>query len=49
MEVETGFYREESIMLLRRFYVRENDRAPIPKAKANRILKTDIPPCQILI
>lgn len=31
--------RSECIMLLRRFYVRENERAPNPKKKAKRILK----------
>ncbi|KAJ3179398.1 tRNA(adenine34) deaminase [Geranomyces variabilis] len=41
---EGGIYREEAIMMLRRFYVRENDHAPEPKRKANRILKEDIAP-----
>ena len=33
-------YRPECIMLLRQFYVRENDKAPNPKKKAKRILKS---------
>ncbi|KAK1922625.1 putative tRNA specific adenosine deaminase [Papiliotrema laurentii] len=41
---EGGFYREEAIMLLRRFYMSENQNAPNPKRKATRVLKTDIPP-----
>ncbi|KAI9199407.1 tRNA specific adenosine deaminase [Polychytrium aggregatum] len=36
---EGGFLRDEAIMMLRRFYVRENDHAPVPKKKPNRILK----------
>ena len=32
-------YRTECIMLLRKFYVRENDKAPNPKKKTKRILK----------
>lgn len=32
-------YRPECVMLLRRFYMRENERAPKPKAKKNRVLK----------
>ncbi|KAI9338545.1 cytidine deaminase-like protein [Obelidium mucronatum] len=38
-EVESGLYKEEAIMMLRRFYLRENDRAPNPKKKNNRVLK----------
>ncbi|KAF9257773.1 cytidine deaminase-like protein [Marasmius fiardii PR-910] len=37
-----GFRREEAIMILRRFYITENTNAPVPKSKANRILKTEI-------
>ncbi|KAM3160706.1 CMP/dCMP-type deaminase domain-containing protein [Lachancea thermotolerans] len=33
-----GILRKEAIMLLRYFYVRENERSPKPKAKANRKL-----------
>ncbi|ORY94468.1 cytidine deaminase-like protein [Syncephalastrum racemosum] len=36
-----GFFREEAILLLRKFYVRENNHAPVPKKKSNRVLKTD--------
>ncbi|KAI0289529.1 cytidine deaminase-like protein [Russula brevipes] len=38
-----GYCREEAIMILRRFYVTENMNAPTPRAKTNRVLKTDIP------
>jgi tRNA-specific adenosine deaminase 2 len=37
-----GIFREEAIMLLRRFYVQENEKAPVPKQKGERLLKTDI-------
>ncbi|SLM40351.1 trna-specific adenosine deaminase subunit tad2 [Lasallia pustulata] len=40
-----GLFREEAIMLLRRFYVQENDKAPEPKGKKTRELKTEILPC----
>ncbi|SMN20809.1 similar to Saccharomyces cerevisiae YJL035C TAD2 Subunit of tRNA-specific adenosine-34 deaminase [Maudiozyma saulgeensis] len=40
-----GIYRKEAIMLLRYFYVRENDHAPKPKVKKERILdKETFPP-----
>ncbi|KAK0234259.1 cytidine deaminase-like protein [Armillaria fumosa] len=39
-----GYLREESIMILRRFYITENTNAPVPKSKANRVLKTEILP-----
>ncbi|KAF8175393.1 cytidine deaminase-like protein [Pholiota molesta] len=39
-----GFCREEAIMILRRFYITENTNAPVPRSKANRVLKTDINP-----
>ncbi|KAI0329965.1 cytidine deaminase-like protein [Cubamyces sp. BRFM 1775] len=39
-----GYMREEAIMILRRFYITENTNAPVPKSKANRVLKTEIPP-----
>lgn len=42
--VHGGIFREEAIMLLRRFYVQENEKAPVPKTKGNRKLKTDIQP-----
>ncbi|KAI8872221.1 cytidine deaminase-like protein [Ramicandelaber brevisporus] len=38
---ESGYLRDEAILMLRQFYVRENDHAPAPKKKANRVLKTD--------
>jgi len=37
-----GLRREEAILLLRRFYMTENQNAPVPKSKANRLLKNDI-------
>ena len=37
--VRYGLMKTESILLLRRFYLRENDRAPSPRKKGNRILK----------
>ncbi|SCV05507.1 LANO_0H09010g1_1 [Lachancea nothofagi CBS 11611] len=40
-----GILRKEAIMLLRYFYVRENERSPKPRAKANRKLdKSKFPP-----
>ncbi|KAF8548936.1 cytidine deaminase-like protein [Imleria badia] len=39
-----GYLREDTIMILRQFYVTENTNAPVPKHKATRVLKTDIPP-----
>lgn len=32
-------FRGECVMLLRRFYVRENEKAPNPKKKTKRVLK----------
>ncbi|KAK2462289.1 hypothetical protein APHAL10511_005595 [Amanita phalloides] len=37
-----GYCRDEAIIILRRFYITENANAPVPKSKANRILKTEI-------
>lgn len=34
-----GLYRKEAIMLLRRFYIQENENAPNPRSKGNRELK----------
>lgn len=34
-----GYFKNEAIMMLRRFYVRENENAPVPRKKANRVLK----------
>lgn len=45
--VHGGFFREEAIMLLRKFYVQENDNAPQPKQKRTRELKTVILPTDI--
>ncbi|KAK9483689.1 cytidine deaminase-like protein [Lipomyces starkeyi] len=42
-----GFYREEAIMLLRRFYLQENEKAPTPKTKKSRELKTDFSPLDL--
>ncbi|KAK3046495.1 tRNA(adenine34) deaminase [Extremus antarcticus] len=42
-----GLFREEAIMLLRRFYVQENEKAPEPKPKKNRELKTEILPVTV--
>ena len=39
-----GIFREEAIILLRKFYVQENEKAPEPKQKKNRDLKTEIFP-----
>lgn len=39
-----GYLRDEAIMILRRFYLTENKNAPVPRAKANRMLKTEILP-----
>lgn len=41
-----GIFREEAIMLLRKFYVQENDKAPEPKQKKTRELKTEILPLE---
>ena len=43
-EVSGGWCREEAIMLLRRFYVQENEKAPEPNSKGDRVLKTVIEP-----
>jgi hypothetical protein len=42
--VTGGIFREEAIMLLRKFYVQENEKAPEPKQKKTRELKTEILP-----
>lgn len=41
-EAVGGYYREEAIMLLRRFYLTENSNAPNPRNKAKRVLKTEV-------
>lgn len=38
LEVIPGILRKEAIMLLRYFYVRQNDRAPVPRSKKDRNL-----------
>ncbi|CEJ55237.1 Putative Cytidine and deoxycytidylate deaminase zinc-binding domain protein [Penicillium brasilianum] len=35
-----GLFQKEAIMLLRRFYIQENDKAPKPRPKRNRELNT---------
>ncbi|MCJ1405192.1 tRNA(adenine34) deaminase [Xylographa trunciseda] len=42
--VHGGLFREEAIMLLRRFYVQQNDKAPDPREKKNRVLNEEILP-----
>ncbi|KAL2355379.1 cytidine deaminase-like protein [Cryomyces antarcticus] len=42
-----GLFREEAIMLLRRFYIQENEKAPEPKQKKTRELKTHILPLEV--
>ena len=39
-----GINHDEAIMLLRRFYIQENDRAPQPLAKKSRQLKLEVAP-----
>ncbi|KAH9921495.1 cytidine deaminase-like protein [Epithele typhae] len=41
-EAHGGYMHDEAIMVLRRFYITENANAPVPKSKANRVLKTEI-------
>lgn len=43
-EVSWGWLREEAIVLLRRFYVQENERAPEPRSKGDRVLKLEVEP-----
>lgn len=38
--VYSGLFHKEAIMLLRRFYIQENEKAPNPRPKKNRELKT---------
>jgi len=42
--VSGGWLREEAIMLLRRFYVQQNEKAPEPQNKKERKLKTEVEP-----
>ena len=39
-----GLYRKEAIMLLRRFYLQQNERAPNPRLKKGRELNTFVEP-----
>ncbi|KAI8352160.1 cytidine deaminase-like protein [Choanephora cucurbitarum] len=41
---EGGFFYEEAVIMLRKFYVRENQHAPVPRKKTNRVLKTEVAP-----
>ncbi|KAJ3352298.1 tRNA(adenine34) deaminase [Allomyces javanicus] len=38
---ERGHMRDDAILMLRRFYLRENESAPKPRKKAHRTLKTE--------
>jgi tRNA(Arg) A34 adenosine deaminase TadA len=40
--VSGGWLRKEAILLLRRFYVQENGRAPVPRGKKGRVLKVEV-------
>ncbi|KAI9596499.1 cytidine deaminase-like protein [Syncephalis fuscata] len=42
LRIHEGYYREEAILWLRRFYLRENEHAPEPKRKTNRTLNESI-------
>jgi len=42
-----GFYSKEAIINLRRFYLQENDKAPVPKVKKNRELKYTVDPLDL--
>ncbi|KAG7571083.1 hypothetical protein FFLO_00908 [Filobasidium floriforme] len=39
-----GYYREEAILALRRFYITSNTNAPKPRNKGKRVLKTEFLP-----
>jgi tRNA-specific adenosine deaminase 2 len=43
-EVSGGWLREEAIVILRRFYVQANGRAPEPRNKKERVLKLEVEP-----
>lgn len=43
-EVSGGWLREEAIVLLRRFYIQENERAPEPRGKKDRVLNLEVEP-----
>lgn len=38
-KVTSGLMQNEAITMLRKFYIRENENAPLPRKKTNRILK----------
>jgi tRNA(Arg) A34 adenosine deaminase TadA len=40
-EAEGGWFKDDAILYLRRFYMNENTSAPNPKKKAKRLLKVD--------
>ena len=40
-EAVGGIMRDEAVWMLRRFYLTENTKAPKPKNKSRRVLKTD--------
>ncbi|KAF2673967.1 cytidine deaminase-like protein [Microthyrium microscopicum] len=42
-----GIFRDDAIMLLRKFYIQENEKAPEPKQKKTRELKTEIIPLDL--
>ncbi|KAJ2495195.1 tRNA(adenine34) deaminase [Coemansia sp. RSA 2049] len=37
---EGGYYKDEAVLYLRKFYIRENTAAPAPRRKSARVLKT---------
>ncbi|KAE8552876.1 hypothetical protein EYB25_004255 [Talaromyces marneffei] len=39
--VHSGIFKNDAILLLRRFYIQENENAPNPKPKRNRELNTE--------
>jgi len=45
--VKGGYCRDEAILVLRHFYITENTNAPMPKSKANRVLKKDVAPAAL--
>ncbi|KAJ1497708.1 tRNA(adenine34) deaminase [Coelomomyces lativittatus] len=41
IQIHEGYQRSQAILMLRQFYLNENSRAPVPKKKGKRILKTE--------
>ncbi|KAI8897572.1 cytidine deaminase-like protein, partial [Globomyces pollinis-pini] len=37
--VTSGILKDEAIIILRKFYIRENENAPVPRKKTSRVLK----------